>query len=72
MSDMNDHEHDHDHVDPEHGAANAAPLTINATIARAPLPTRRTLRRRQNLVVQAWRFAALNLRMGLLTMRSHE
>lgn len=31
-------------------------------IANAPLPTARTLRRRQSLLYQAWRFVALNAR----------
>lgn len=32
-------------------------------IADAPLPTRATLRRRQNVVFQFWRFARINLKM---------
>lgn len=40
-------------------------------IADAPLPTRRTLRRRQNLVVQAWRFARINLKMMRIIVRGH-
>ena len=42
------------------------------SIASAPLPTRQTLHRRQNLFVQVWRFAALNLRMlTMITKGSH-
>lgn len=41
------------------------------SIARAPLPTPKTLRQRQNLLVQAWRFVALNARMAMLAMRGH-
>ena len=36
---------------------------IDDRIANAPLPTDRTLRRRNGLVTQAWRFAVINLRM---------
>jgi len=44
----------------------------NADIAKAPLPTASTLRRRQNLVVQAWRFAALNFRfLTMITKGDH-
>jgi hypothetical protein len=32
-------------------------------VAGAPLPTRATLRMRQNLVVQFWRFISINLKM---------
>jgi hypothetical protein len=42
------------------------------SIASAPLPTEKTLRRRKNLFLQAWRFAALNLRMlTMITKGSH-
>lgn len=41
-------------------------------IARAPLPTPSTLRRRQNFVFQAWRFVALNLRfLTMITKGDH-
>jgi hypothetical protein len=43
-----------------------------ADIAKAPLPTKTTLRRRQNLVFQAWRFVALNLRfLTMITKGDH-
>ncbi|MHA7662037.1 hypothetical protein [Mycolicibacterium sp. HS_4_1] len=32
-------------------------------IAEAPLPTRATMRMRQNLAVQFWRFVRINLKM---------
>lgn len=32
-------------------------------IARAPLPTEKTLRARKNVVMQFWRFIAINIRM---------
>jgi hypothetical protein len=35
----------------------------DASIARAPLPTPKAIRARTNLGVQAWRFAAINVRM---------
>ncbi|MEB3063252.1 hypothetical protein [Mycolicibacter arupensis] len=40
-------------------------------IADAPLPTDATLRTRQNLPVQAWRFARLNLKMLRIIYRGH-
>lgn len=45
--------------------------TTDEQIANAPLPTARTLRLRTNVVVQAWRFAAINLRMFGIIRRSH-
>ena len=42
------------------------------SIASAPLPTARTLRRRKSLFFQVLRFAALNLRMvSMITKGSH-
>jgi hypothetical protein len=41
------------------------------SVDHAPLPTARTLRQRNNLVVQAWRFAMINLRMARMIRRSH-
>ena len=32
-------------------------------IAKAPLPTDKTLRARRNLLLQFWRFIAINIRM---------
>lgn len=32
-------------------------------IAKAPLPTEKTLRARKNLLIQLWRFIAINFRM---------
>ncbi len=41
-------------------------------IAQAPLPKDRTLRRRQNLLFQSWRFVALNLRfLTMITKGDH-
>lgn len=40
-------------------------------IAAAPLPTARTLRRRNNLAVQAARFVALNTRIMRMVARGH-
>ena len=45
--------------------------TVNEQIAAAPLPTRKTLRRRNNLVVQATRFAAINARIIRMVIRGH-
>lgn len=44
----------------------------DARIADAPLPTRRTLRRRQNLLVQCWRFIRINLKMIRVITRGHD
>lgn len=40
-------------------------------IADAPLPTRATLRKRQNLLLQAWRFAHINLKMMRIIFSGH-
>jgi len=32
-------------------------------IARAPLPTAKTLKARKNVLIQLWRFVAINFRM---------
>ena len=44
---------------------------VNEQIALAPLPTRRTLRRRNNLAVQTVRFVALNGRIMRMVRRGH-
>lgn len=38
----------------------------------APLPTSRTVRRRTSIVVQLYRFVAINLRMAKMVRRSHQ
>lgn len=48
----------------------AAPFA-DESIASAPLPTERTLRRRRNLLVQAVRFVAINLKMIRVIARGH-
>lgn len=40
-------------------------------IAMAPLPTPRTLRRRNNLLVQTVRFVAINGRIMRMVLRGH-
>lgn len=40
-------------------------------IADAPLPTRVKLRMRQNLLIQSWRFARINLRMMRIIFSGH-
>jgi hypothetical protein len=47
-------------------------LEQESSIRRAPLPTRRTLRRRRNPVIQLWRFMSLNSRMAYLALRGHK
>ncbi|WP_293058198.1 hypothetical protein [Mycobacterium sp.] len=44
---------------------------IAESIAYAPLPTRTTLRMRQNLLVQFWRFARINLKMMRIVLSGH-
>jgi hypothetical protein len=43
----------------------------NEAIARAPLPTEKTLRQRKNLFLQAIRFAAINLKMIKMIRKGH-
>lgn len=45
--------------------------TSNESIASAPLPTEKTLRRRANLPYQVVRFAAINLKMIKIIARGH-
>ncbi len=40
-------------------------------LSSAPLPTRKTLRMRQNLPYQAYRFAAFNLRIVRMVVKGH-
>lgn len=40
-------------------------------IADAPLPTQATLRMRQNLLIQFWRFVSINLKMVRIIFRGH-
>jgi hypothetical protein len=41
-------------------------------IADAPLPTPATLRMRQNLLVQFWRFIRINLKMMRIVYSGHD
>ncbi len=43
-----------------------------ASIAKAPMPTEKTVRSRTNLAVQTWRFAAVNIRMIRMIMKGHD
>ena len=45
----------------------------NATtdIANSPLPTHQTLRRRNNLAYQLWRFVALNVRFVTMIFKGN-
>ncbi|HEY5110455.1 MAG TPA: hypothetical protein VII96_12685 [Acidimicrobiales bacterium] len=43
----------------------------DASIGSAPLPTPRTLRARQSLVVQVGRFIAINLKMAKIIRKEH-
>ncbi len=44
---------------------------IAQRIAEAPLPTPRTLKRRQNLFIQFLRFVAHNLRIMRMVIKGH-
>ncbi|MGF2944762.1 hypothetical protein [Mycobacterium sp. Lab-001] len=46
-------------------------LRTAESIADAPLPTRSKLRMRQNLFVQFWRFASINLKMMRIILSGH-
>lgn len=47
-------------------------LEQEPSIRNAPLPTRKTLRRRRNPVIQLVRFALLNSRMAYIALRGHK
>lgn len=50
----------------------AAPAgLIDPSAFEAPMPTERTVRLRTNLPLQAWRFAAVGVRMTRMILRSH-
>jgi hypothetical protein len=46
-------------------------LEQDPSIQNAPLPTKRTLRRRRNPVLQLMRFISLNTRMAYIALRGH-
>jgi hypothetical protein len=43
----------------------------NEAIAHAPLPTSKTLKFRKNILIQIWRFAALNVKMIKMIRKGH-
>ncbi len=45
---------------------------VDASIAHAPMPTPKTIRSRTNLPMQAYRFAAINLRMVKIILKGHK
>lgn len=45
--------------------------TVEERIASAPLPTRGTINRRTNLLMQAIRFVVINLKMIRVIFKSH-
>lgn len=59
-----------DDVRPDELAADVAGL-IEPAQYEAPLPTERTKRHRTNLPIQAYRFAAVSLKMTRMVLRSH-
>jgi hypothetical protein len=48
-----------------------SPALIEPSSYTAPMPTEHTIRMRKNLPVQAWRFAAVSLKMTRMIIRSH-
>ncbi|MDP1712643.1 MAG: hypothetical protein Q8K86_09325 [Candidatus Nanopelagicaceae bacterium] len=40
-------------------------------IARAPMPTAKTVATRKNLLFQGWRFVVLNMRMLKMILKGH-
>ncbi len=54
-----------------HAVGSEVDLRTAERIADAPLPTRATLRKRQNLFVQFWRFIRINLRMTRIIFSGH-
>jgi hypothetical protein len=59
---------------PDHGAEpkGRTMLEQDPSIRHAPLPTRKTLRRRRNPIIQLYRFALLNSRMAYIALRGHK
>lgn len=55
----------------ENGLNSDANTRTAESIADAPLPTRATLRMRQNMLVQSWRFTHFTLRMTRIILRGH-
>ena len=55
----------------ENGINSDANTRTAERIAEAPLPTRATLRMRQNILVQSWRFTHFTLRMMRIIVRGH-
>jgi hypothetical protein len=45
--------------------------TTDASIAAAPLPTTKTIKRRTSVPFQIWRFGAINLRMLGMVRKGH-
>ena len=43
----------------------------NESIARAPLPTEKTLKQRKNIVIQFVRFCVINLKMIKMIRKGH-
>lgn len=43
----------------------------NDSITHAPLPTAKTLRFRKNLLIQLWRFVAINIKMLNMIRKGH-
>ncbi|MFN8158897.1 MAG: hypothetical protein U0R68_15880 [Candidatus Nanopelagicales bacterium] len=49
----------------------APPAVITPDAYQAPMPTTSTVRKRTNLPIQAYRFAAVSLKMTRMILRSH-
>jgi hypothetical protein len=43
----------------------------NESISQAPLPTEKTIRFRKNILIQFWRFVAINFKMVNMIRKGH-
>ena len=61
-----------DQTVPAPETANDTPRPPRPSTLLAPAPTARTIRRRNSLPLQLYRFVAINLRMAKMVRRSHQ
>lgn len=55
----------------DNGIHSEVDIRTAESIAGAPLPTPATLRMRQNVLVQFWRFVSISTKMGRVIARGH-
>ena len=58
-------------IAPSSALPKGALMDVDSSIAQAPLPTEKTVRRRTALPTQLVRFAAINLRMVSIIIKGH-